>query len=363
MFFLSGSAPGPLTIARIGLPGTVTLDPSETYLGLDGNRALTIVAGASGSILRLRPFGTTNQIDRSLELGSAQSFVGSIGDRVVTAAASGSGSIVHLWDLARGSQVGDGTGLPWVVGRAVGAAGSDLVVASSIAPNATDHGVVAVSTVDGSVRTLIAPAAPSSLVAPQRIAVLSESNDQVASAICATGVDFVGQCTPTAIVDLPSGALLRTMDLGGRQPVRFTSAWILAGDIAGDELLDAQGRHLWSSSSLGEGATVWASQVAPDGRLVVEIRSISGRVEPRLLALDPSAGRQTTLYRPPSTTEWHVWPDLSTSTLVAIGRDAFQAPCMTEPCGPDDLREADASTFDLATGQLDAGGIHITFGP
>lgn len=350
---LVSSTPRPVT--PTALP-TSTAVPDRYPAELVGRLLVFPAADGHRTIFRVGRPGTFT-VPRGSRL------LGVIGDQVVTAMPGATGSIIKVWSFETGAQIGNETVLAEFSNPYPMVAGSDIVISSEIDATGHDLGIVAYSTIDGSVRTLIGPTTVRDLGSPQRGVVISESGAVLATTVCATGIDFVANCRPTLLVHIESASEVRTIDLDGQVPRILTDGWILVGDIGGDRMLDNSGRERWSTRSMGSGATVWSRRVEPDGRLFAEIRSLSGEIEPRLIAVDPQTGEQTRLYRPGGNADWTWYPDLSTDRLLAIGPFQEQ-PCMfTGACGADDDRTVEASALDVVTGELTPNAISITFPP
>jgi hypothetical protein len=362
LFLLAGCDSDDLTLGRIGIAGRLALGRGEQYLVTVGDSGVTTLPTATGTDLRLRSFATGAAIGAAIPLGSDGRVIGVVGDLIVTSITSGTGSSLVFWSSRSGDETGSRVDLPSMPDPFAFVQGSDLIV-GSVLERGPDAGLVLVSAVDRSVRRLVEPVNVGDLPSPERVVVMSSSGGQLATTVCATGIDFVGDCHRTVIVDIATGTVRTTVDLRGRQPTFLSERWLVASLPSGDRLVDLNGHEIWSTAPLGVGAGSWHSQIAPDGRFVVEIRSIAGNIKPLVLAVDPSTGRQTTLYRPKSS-DWHIWPSLSTDTFLAIGDSDFNPPCTTwRPCGPDELRVADAATLDLTTGVVVPHAIHITFTP
>lgn len=345
------SMPRPVT--PVASPTSDPVLPDRYPAALVGR--LLVFPGADGhrTIFRVgRP--------ETLTVPPGRRLLGVIGDRVVTATPDGTGSTLRIWAFDTGAEIGKGTSLPGFSNPYPAIAGANIVISAEVDDVGNDLGIVVFSTLDASVRTLVAPASVTGLEAPVRAVAISESGAMLATTVCATGIDFVADCRPTVLIDIATAKVVRTTDLDGQQVVVLTDRWLVAGDIGGDRMLDSSDVEVWSTRSIGSGATIWSRRVEPDGRLFAEIRSLSG-IEPRLIAVDPRTGEQTRLYRPGRNADWTWYPDLSTDRLLAIG--PFQVrPCVfSGACDPDDDRTVEASTLDVVTGELTPNTIRITF--
>lgn len=352
-------------VGRLGLPGRLALADGESYFATFGDHVLTSSHSTEGTTFHLWSFATGARIGADVALGPDDRFAGIASDFLVTSTPSGAGSLLHFWSMATGQEDVPNVELASIPLPVVQVAGSTLVVSSVLTGDhpRSDPGIVFVSLVDRSVRPIIGARSVADVTQPGRVVVVSASGRMIATTVCASGIDFVGDCRPTTVLDSETGATLDRLDFGGRQPTILGDGWLMVSAISGDELVDFQGRTIWTSARFGFGAGTWANQIAPDGRLILELRSIAGAVRPTIVAVEPSTGRQAILYQP-TDTDWHVWPQLSTAALVAIGRGDFMPPCLGgATCDPGAGRVVEASTLDLLTGTFTPGAIQITVSP
>jgi hypothetical protein len=290
-----------------------------------------------------------------LTLGSNERYLGFLDQRVVTEASAADGLEIHLREFPSGTESAGPIIVPGAAQAAALLAGSRVVVWTGVDTVGLDHGIDVVSIADGGVNQVIAPKRVADDASFEREVVVSESGSEIATTVCATGVDFVGNCQPTVIIDVATGKVARTLDLGGRKVTTFTEQWLLVGDVSGDLVVDTLGHQRWSTAPFGLGHTVWARRVTGDGHLVAEIGSLADDTH-TLVIVDASTGRQRTLLRFAYVSDRNWWPELSTDGALALGYERDPATSYLSGF-------LDAATLDVATLDITEHAILVTLTP
>jgi hypothetical protein len=290
-----------------------------------------------------------------LPLGSNARYLGFLDLHVVTAAAAADALEIRVREFPSGTDSRAPISVAGAAQAAILLAGSQVIVWTGVDGAGVDHGVEVVSLVDGGVHQVIAPKRVADGPSLEREVVVSVSGSELATTICATGIDFIGNCQPTVVIDVETGKVVRTLNLGGRKVTTFTAQWMLVGDVSRDLLVDTLGRQNWSTVPFGLGHTVWARRVTGDGHLIAEVASLADDIH-TLVSFDPSTGRQRTLLRFAYGSNRNWWPELSTDGALALGYEPNPATSFVSG-------RLDAATLDVATLDITEHAIQVTLDP
>lgn len=230
-----------------------------------------------------------------------------------------------------------------------GVDGSNVLVVAGAEPPSRGHGVLAISTVDGSSRWLVKPQAydPDR---PVRVLAASGSGERFATQLCRAGMESAYDCLPLEIRRVSDGTVVRRIDTAGR-PIRLLGAdWLVVGEEGVTAVVDLKGSSLWSNRDHGEGA--WFHEMALlGGRLIAEVSGFGGADVRRLVAFDILSGEAEILYDPsPQVGWWWFLRNLSTDRYAVIREDRDE---------PDRATVFDAGVPDLETGTFDADAIYV----
>ena len=307
------------TVGRIGLAGRLHLEEGEFPLGVRDDRLLSVVPGPASEI--------------------------------------------RVWSFTTGELAAPPVEWPGYI-RPFGLPSDNEAITTGGTDNAGRvEGVLAVSFVDGSVRTLLQPtAAPATWELPTRSFAVSVDGRQVATSFCKSGIESVYGCLATSVIDIASASLRYRVDTDGLPVKRFAADWLLTSDIGRVRVIDGKGRELWTSADLGDGITISARMVL-DGRIVAEVAGLAGDARSKLVLITIEAGKVDVIYDTGNDVPWTLWPAFSTNHLLAIG-NRKDSPCgLFDGCGPTELRPIDLAVLDVDTGILDPSAIHLTLVP
>jgi hypothetical protein len=352
----SATVPNPIpTAAATGEPSP---SPSRMPDATELDRYPAELAGVP-YVFRRGPAGPLNVgrigSTERLTLDRIDRFVGFFEEHVVTATPTRDALELNVLDFPSGRPASPPILVPSASDAALVMAGSEVVVWSGVDGDGVDHGVRAVSLVDGRVRDLLATARVSAGPNPARVITISESGSELATTICASGIDFVGDCLDTVVIDVATGRVRRTLHLGGRQVTTFTVDWALVDDPGRDVLIESKGKQSWSTVPFGLGFTVWGRRVTADSHLIADIGSLSSGVH-TFVIVDTRNGGQTTLFHAAYGGNRNFWPQFSTDRALAFGYDASPADSYLSG-------DLDAATLDVATGTITEHAIHISLVP
>jgi hypothetical protein len=299
-------------------------------------------------------------LPQRLSLPAEERLLGIVGDRAVTARAVGSDSVVSLWSFSSGAQVAGAVVEDRLLTGYGFTAGSFVIAETSGLPEGVVGGITAISTTDGTVRPLL-PDTSSGLPGAFRVLAAEANEARIATSICASGIDFVGNCTPASVIDVETGRVLEPLEVDGGQVIGLAQDGLLL--FWGDHVAfrDLAGREIWTSDSYTGNRWLKDANLQPNGTVIIGVMIYGDSTKLRFFEIDGRSGESKAI----ATLTGHPlaigWDSLSTDTLYAIVDGV--PPCVLPgpPCGPGDGHVVDPATLDLVSGELTESAIHITF--
>jgi len=306
-------------------------------------------------------FGLPDRIAK----GPRQDVIAIVGDRVVTARFIREGlepgrTRFVVWSFASGARIAPPVTVSGRAGLQGLVAGREVLIAIHEIDHRryTANGIVAISTVDATIRWLVEPGLPDP---DRRIRVLavSESEKQFGTSLCVPSLETPVDCSPVEIREVANGALVRKVDTGGRPVQRFARDWLVVGRYGFTGVVDPADGLLWSDRGLDRVTFDFAKLV--DGRFITRAAGLGGTHRSKLASFEIRTGRYRVLFDPRLGDSWLFLPDLSTDRYMVIVVSSGSGRWCND-CSPDH-RALEAGVFDLKTGAYDPDAIYVTVEP
>ena len=296
-----------------------------------------------------------------LPMRAKERVLGIVGDRVVLVRPKDAGSVIAIRSFSTGKAVVDAVEVPELREPYAVVAGSFVIAVPTRLPEGRVGGVTAISTVDGSIRSLI-PETASSKQDPVRSLIASSLGDEIATGVCATAVDFTGDCGPLAIVNVSTGATVDSIDIGGGVPVELNADGILAYWLDHVEFIDRAGHLAWKTRSWSGGEFLQFVERLPDGGLVVGVLRTGDNLVWRFLEVDEATGGTDFVAK------WTAGPPnfaaiLAPRKMVMIEADDPGSSCWYVACSAADHPVLDGAILNLATGEITPHAVHVNLTP
>ena len=321
VFSVEFSMPDELLVGRVGMPERLAFPGSTHLLGVDGDRVTTMTQTTSGWTLDAWSFATAERLAGPVDISNQYEPDRAIGDAVLVAAK------------------GDTT--------------NDL------------DGLALVSMVDGSIATLVKPKAANPSVSEERAYTVSADGQLLATSVCATGTDSVGDCQAATIIDTDTAKVVHTVAVDGGQVVGVSSAGVLLSWETRAQLRDFRGKVLWSTKPFGAGEALWVLQQFDSSSVFGLLYSYDYGGRTRALVIDAQSGAVR------GEASWGAGPpagvnlDFSTPARLAVRSNDANG-CFSDgndTCDPGESADLDLSVLNVATGAITEHAIHITVAP
>jgi hypothetical protein len=346
---------------------TTTPEPVEPdrYPPILGGRPFAVRPSATSQDVVIGRIGRPERIalptgERPLEI---------VGDLVVTTKPVPEGALVGIWSFSTGARALDPILVPNVHDPIGVVAGSLVILHSTRSPEGVVGGVTALSMLDGTLRELVPDTSPVGLPGPQRRVIVTGSGDQIITTVCATSLDFMGDCRPANVIDLQTGREAGLIDLGGGLPIQATPEGVLVGWLDHAELRELDGRVRWATPSYTGTRWLQTARFLDDRTILVGVLVADGSIRRRLLLFDARTGasRVLAVLRPDESITGAEAPDfvleLSTNRFLAVGSDLPRCGTLGFTCEPEGRGVLDLATLDIETGRLSPGAIHLNLDP
>ena len=193
----SGNPATSTTSSAEPTPTAVASEP-DRYPAELANRPFEIRPFPDGSVTIVGLLGRPER----LTLPPGERLLDVVGELAFTAVDAEGGVSVSVWTIPTGDRITGPAFVPGLLGPYGIVAGSYVILVSTDGPQGIASAIRAVSTVDGSVRQIAPGSSPVDLVDPVREVVVSSKGDRVLTTLCATSVDFVGNCRPADLIDI-----------------------------------------------------------------------------------------------------------------------------------------------------------------
>ena len=301
-----------------------------------------------------------------IEKGPRQDVIAIIGDRVVTSKFIREGlkpgrTRFVVWSFASGERIAPPVEVPGRAGLRGWVAGEEVLITihEITRRRYTSNAIVAISTVDATIRWLVEPGLPDP-DRPFRVLAVSESEKRFGTSLCVPSLETPVDCSPVEIRDVENGDLVRRVDTGGRPVQRFARDWLVVGRYGFTGVVDPADGLLWSDRGLDRVTFDFAKLV--DGRFVTRAPNLDGSHRSKLATFNIRTGGYRVLLDPREGDGWLFLSDLSTNRYMVIVVSTGTGMWCID-CDPDHHRVLQAGVFDLETGRYDPDAIYVAVQP
>ena len=318
VFSVRFSSPDELVLGRVGMPERLTFEGPTHLLGIDGDRITTATQTIAGWSLGAWSFTNGDRLAGPIEVSSSYTPEQTAGSGVVLSTAGSS----------------DLRGLSWV------------------------------SMNDGTSRTLVKPKPADPSRSEELAFAISADGHLLATSVCVTGTDSVGDCSDASVVDVSTGRLIDSVVADGGQVVGISSAGLLLYWETRAEMRNLAGEIIWTTKPFGNDGALWALQPLDAKSVLALLYSYDNGGRTRVLVMDARTGQTR------SSAVWGAGPPaavdigLSTAGRVAV-TPSNRSTCFTDndTCDPGEDANLDLDTINLATGAITQHAIRIAIAP